>query len=132
MMTTDSNTRVKSFRRSKTNGYLKPIIGQPKRHTISDTTFHLLESVHLKMPSTGVQTYLVNTLISSPSGTARKLPCLHGFLPEPSHLQHQSGELWKSSFIVDIYVTCLRPSHPILKPSQLPSVPCGDNFDQNL
>src|SRR5271156_1555344 len=93
--------------------------------------FHLLESVPLKMPSTDVPNYLINTLLSPPSDTPRKLHCLPLFHPGPLRLQHQSGVVWKSSFIVNIHATYLHPIHPTLKPWQRPSVPCGDNSDQS-
>jgi hypothetical protein len=77
--------------------------------------FHLLELVPLKMPSTGVHNYLINTLLSSHSDTARKLDSLPVFHREPLRLQHQTGVLWKSSFIVNIHAMCLRLTHPTLK-----------------
>jgi len=93
--------------------------------------FHLRESVHLKMPSTGVKNYLINTLISSHSDTAPKLPYSHVLHPGLFSLQHQNGGLWKPSFTINIHATYLHPSHPILKPSQHSLVPCGDNSDQS-
>ena len=119
------------FQEKYTDRLIKLIIERPKRHWISDTMFHLRESVHLKMPSTGVQSYLINTLIFSHSDIAHKSPYSHVLHPGLFSLQHQNGGLWKPSFIINICATYLHPSHPILKPSQRPSVPCGDNSDQS-